>query len=124
MVLNLLELVVVTDVELVLPHLGKLLLQPFFLFRERLERAHYFFHLVLLVGDEVLEIFVFLLQLVAVLLPVCLGLHVVLYLPIFELNQLPQVFVFLPQRVRFVCELLLLLLAINDLLLPVFLGFP
>lgn len=124
MVLNLLELVVVTDVELVLPHLGQLLLQPFFFFRERLERAHNFFHLVLLVGDEVLEIFVFLLQLVAVLLPVCLGLHVVLYLPIFELNQLPQVFVFFPQRVRFVCELLLLLLAINDLLLPVFLGFP
>ena len=69
-----------------------------------------------------LQVFVLLLQLLTVRFEVLFALHPVLYLTVFQLDQLSQVFIFLFQRVNFECNLLLLLLCLDDLLLPVLLS--
>jgi len=74
------------DMELILLKSSDLCFKTLLLFTECFEGSYNFFHLVFLILDEALEIFVFLLQLLPVLLPVNLILASVCDLAVFDLD--------------------------------------
>jgi len=78
--------VFVTKVELGLLEASNFSLKTFFLIGKRLEGTNDLFHLAFLIMDEQLEVFVFLLELFAVLLEVGLCLDTVLDLAIFQFD--------------------------------------
>jgi len=113
-VLNLLRLVVVTDLHLVAAHLLQLLLQALLLISERLERQHDLLDLILALLQHLLLLAVFTVEAFALTSALLLVAARILNLTVLDLDELAEILIFLPQRLVFLRDGLFFLLGLGN----------